>query len=347
LVVRTSHRAGRLLAAVIFLNALGELCFTGFALDHLWIRSAQLVGPAWRALALPMAAALLVPEGLLARRPRLRAAGVLLCATFALAALVDAIWFWWLLAAGRIRTPAVAPFSLLVALVLGLSAGRISRCAPRPAPDPKPAGSPPRPAWRRGLGECALYAGAGLAGLLALIFTYGPTDYSRKADCAVVLGAKAHADGSPSLALYDRTMTAVDLYRRGAVGKLVMSGAIDAAEGGISEPRVCLRLAVENGVPAEDVIIDEQGVNSWATVTNARRLAERHGWREVLLVSHYYHLPRLRLAADRAGLDRARTVPCRQTRRLRKEPWGVLRECAGLCYYYLFKLPAGNAGAGT
>jgi hypothetical protein len=38
-------------------------------------------------------------------------------------------------------------------------------------------------------------------------------------------------------------------------------------------------------------------------------------------------------------------VPCRQTRRLRKEPLGILRECAGLAYYYLFRLPESAAGA--
>jgi uncharacterized SAM-binding protein YcdF (DUF218 family) len=176
--------------------------------------------------------------------------------------------------------------------------------------------------------------------MLAFILTYGPTNYAAPADCAVVLGAKAHADGTPSLALYDRTMAGVDLYRRGLVRKLVMSGAIDRRAGGVSEPRVMRRVALEHGVSDADIIVDESGDDSWSTVCNVREMAEREGWTKVLLVSHYYHLPRLRLAADRAGLV-ARTVPCRQTRRLAREPYGIARECVALGYYYLFHLPNG------
>jgi uncharacterized SAM-binding protein YcdF (DUF218 family) len=325
--------AGRLLAGFILLNAAGELLRTGFALDHFWINSPRVLGPAWRVGALLLAAALLLPESLLARRAELRRASIALCLLFEFFACLDAGRFWWLLLAGVIRTPSVLPFSLLVALLTALSALRISRCDSswRPAA--------PRSLVRRLAVGSAAGGLIALLGLLALLFTYGPTDYRAPADCAVVLGSRAYPDGSPSLALYDRAMTGIELYRRGLVGKIVMSGGVDHYQDGtrISEPEVCRRLALECGVPDEDIIIDEQGVNSWATVVNTRRLAESHGWREVLLVSHYYHLPRLRLAADRAGLPQARTVPCTQTRRLRQEPWSIARECAGLGYYYFFK----------
>jgi len=327
-VLRLSRPAGWVLAGFILVNSAGELLWPGFAADHLWIRSARLLGPLWRVFALALALALLAPERVLARRPRLRRAGAWLCAGFAVSALADAASFWWLLAAGRIRSPAVVPFSLLVAALLGASALRMARARIEALP---------RTSWRAVLFDAAAAGATAFAALLAFIFTYGPTDYTRPADCAVVLGARAYADGRPSLALYDRTMTGVELYRRGLVGKLVVSGAVGPS--GVSEPRVMRRLAVAKGVRPQDVILDELGVNSWATVLGARRLAARRGWRRVLLVSHYYHLPRLRLAADRAGLV-ARTVPCRQTRRLRKEPYGVLRECAGLVYYYLFHPPA-------
>jgi uncharacterized SAM-binding protein YcdF (DUF218 family) len=333
--MRVTRAAGRLLAGFIVINTLGELFCSGFAMSHFWIRSARLFGPLWRPLALLLAVALLLPERVLARRTRLRRCCLALCAGFALCAKLDAAHFWWLLARGAIRTPAVVPFSVLVAAVLGLSALRVHRAWDFLDLD-GPGG------WRRRLGtELALASGVGLLATLAFIFTYGPTDYTRRADCAVVLGSKAYRDGSPSLALYDRAQTAIDLYRRGLVSKLVMSGGVDRYSDGssVSEPQTCRRLALAAGVPAEDIIVDERGVNSWATVVNVKRMAERRGWRSVLLVSHYYHLPRLRLAADRAGLRSARTVPARQTRRLRKEPWGVLRECAGLAYYYLFHLP--------
>jgi uncharacterized SAM-binding protein YcdF (DUF218 family) len=334
--MRAVRCAGRVLAGFIVLNALGEILRPGFALNHFWTLSSQLLGPLRHVLTPLLAAALLLPDRLLARDRRLRRAAVGICALFAALSVLDAGRFWWLLARGQIRTPSVVPFSVLIGGVLWLSALRIAR--PRDVPGAVPRGG----AARACLGEVCTCGVLGLGGVLAFIFTYGPTDYSAPADCAVVLGSRAYRDGSPSLALYDRTMTAVDLYRRGLVGKLVMSGGIDRYADGtrVSEPQVCRRLALEAGVPDADIVLDEAGVDSWATVRNTRRLAGSRGWRRVLLVSHYYHLPRLRLAADRAGLDGARTVPARQTRRLRKEPWGVARECAGLAYYYLFRLPA-------
>ncbi len=336
LFLRPARPAGWLLAGFILLNAAGELLWPGFAMDHFWIRSVKLLGPVWRPLAVGLAAALLLPGSLLARSPRLRLAAAALPLGFCMGAAADACWFWALLAAGRIRTPAVVPLSVLVAAVLAASALRIGRAGD---------GRKKRPR-RRFYVDLAAAAAMVPVALLALIFTYGPTDYTRPADCAVVLGSKAYRDGTPSLALYDRTMTAVRLYQRGLVGKLVMSGGVDRYADGlaVSEPEVSRRLALECGVPDADIIVDEEGVNSWATVVNARKIAAGRGWRRVLLVSHYYHLPRLRLAADRAGLGRARTVPCRQTRRLRKEPWGIARECAGLGYYYLFRLPREGTG---
>lgn len=339
-ILRLTRAAGWWLAAFILANNVGELFCTGFAADHLWIRSAALV-PGWRWLATALAVALIVPERWLRPRPILSAAAAAVAAAFAGFAALDAAWFYGMLAEGAIRTRAVVPFSAMIAFVLALSAVRIWR-APRAAAGnsaPTPEVKPARFAFLRwACVEGAILAVSGAAVMLGFILTYGPTDYSVRADCAVVLGAKAHRDGRPSLALYDRTMEGVALYRRGLVKKLVMSGAIDNGAGGVSEPAVMRRVAVEAGVPAEDIIIDEHGDDSWATVCNTRKLAAEHGWGRVLLVSHYYHLPRLRLAADRAGLD-ARTVPCRQTRRLAKEPYGIAREMAGLGYYYFFHLP--------
>ncbi|HEY3358697.1 MAG TPA: YdcF family protein [Polyangia bacterium] len=316
-------RAGAwLLGAFILCNAAGELLRPGFAADHVWIRTAQLV-PGWRVPAFALALALLVPEHRLRARPRLRAAAAALAAAFAVAALVDAGRFYALLGAGRIATPAIVPFSALVAALLAATATRLRG----------PGASASDGGTARAV---ATTAGVLVIALGALVAAYGLTDYARPADCAVVLGARAYADGTASLALHDRTMTGVALYRRGFVRRLVMSGGVEA--NGVSEPAVMRAIALEAGVPAQDIILDEQGRDSWATVRNARALAARHAWREVLLVSHYYHLPRLRLAADRAGLP-ARTVPCHQTRRLAHEPWSIVREGIGLAYYYLVHLP--------
>jgi uncharacterized SAM-binding protein YcdF (DUF218 family) len=167
------------------------------------------------------------------------------------------------------------------------------------------------------------------------MFTFGPTSYARPADCAVVFGAKVWDDGTPSLALSDRVDEGIRLYKRGLVGKIVMSGAIDERNGH-SEPEVMKARAVEAGVPAGDVLLDEAGVDTSSTARNTAALMRREGLRTALAVSHYYHEPRVKMLFDRSGV-RVYTVPAKMTRRLLKEPWYIVREILAYYHSWLFQ----------
>ena len=48
--------------------------------------------------------------------------------------------------------------------------------------------------------------------------------FSAPPPVAIVFGAGVNEDGQPSPILYDRVITAVELYRAGRVGKILMSG---------------------------------------------------------------------------------------------------------------------------
>ncbi len=51
-------------------------------------------------------------------------------------------------------------------------------------------------------------------------------------------------------------------------------------------------------------------------------------------MSHFYHLPRIKMAMGRRGLP-VYTVPAEEPRTLAKLPWFMLREVAALWIYYL------------
>jgi vancomycin permeability regulator SanA len=89
------------------------------------------------------------------------------------------------------------------------------------------------------------------------------------------------------------------------------------------------RLALDGGVPEAALVLDPAGVNSYATLANLKD-------RNVLAVSHYYHLARIKLTARRMGIACA-TAPCPMSRRLAREPYFVARECAAFVSYYLFR----------
>lgn len=178
--------------------------------------------------------------------------------------------------------------------------------------------------WPRRL---ALLAAVGCmaAGWIGLhLATFGASDYRRPADAIIVLGAAVRPDGSASPALRDRVVTACDLYREGLASHLVLSGGHTPGRP-VSEAACMRELALTEGVPAMALILDEAGWTTEATVRNTKRITQEHGWERVLFVSHDYHLARIKLRAERHGLQ-AVTVPAEETVVWRAKPLAFVRE---------------------
>ena len=83
-----------------------------------------------------------------------------------------------------------------------------------------------------------------------------------------------------------------------------------------------------------DIIVDRDGLNTQATVKNTERMfAELHAAR-ILVVSHFYHLPRVKLGYQRDGIE-VFTVPAKESYVLRQIPFNMAREVVALWVYYL------------
>jgi vancomycin permeability regulator SanA len=186
---------------------------------------------------------------------------------------------------------------------------------------------PPRLlAWALAFG---LLGAAEVVGLHA----FGLTDHRQPADVILVLGARVYADGSPSEALSDRVLTAVELHRQGLAPVLFMSGGVGAD--GQSEPLAMKHLAMSRGVPEEDIVEDAAGSNTQASVANVEVWLAARGQRRLLAVSHYHHLARIEMMARRRGLW-CSTVPADEGEtRLAMTPYYVVREAALLVFYYV------------
>ncbi len=211
---------------------------------------------------------------------------------------------------GDLRAAGCAPPTTLLALVLLVPAFLRSTRAATPF-------SPRAPLFpRRGRSAPLLRvlatATAGLALVLGHLTAVGATDYRAPADAILVLGSRVHADGRPSGSLVDRTRSAAALWREGLAPVVILSGG-RGSDAPLSEPEAMRALAREAGVPDSALVLDEGGVDTAASVRFAARLARERGWRRVLVVSHDYHLARVRLLADREGLV-VRTVPADETR---------------------------------
>jgi uncharacterized SAM-binding protein YcdF (DUF218 family) len=171
------------------------------------------------------------------------------------------------------------------------------------------------------------------------MFCFGKTDYRRSADVAIVPGCRVYADGRPSDALKDRVRTACQLYRDGWTRKLLFSGG--PGDGPISEVESMRQMAIQLGVRPEDILLDDKGVNTQATVRNSQPILKNLPASRVLVVSHFYHLPRIKLAYQRAGLE-VYTVPAKENYLLRQMPYNMAREIAALWVYYARPLASGR-----
>ena len=307
------------LAGFCLLNLAGNLLTPQFDANVWWIDLRPLPGFVSAGLLAAGALALGLAGAAPAAAWRLRWPVGLALGALTAAALLDTLEFYILLQRAAIRSARPLPLSLVVAAGLLLVATTL-----------RPQG-PAIPVWR----SRVFYLTAALTPVafpLLQMFFFGATDYRRPADAIVVFGARTYADGRPSQALADRVRTACGLYHAGLAPVLIFSGG--AGDGPVSEPQAMRAMALSCGVPETAIVLDGVGFNTQATVAHVSDLARARGYRSVLAVSHAYHLPRVKLAFQRAGLE-AYTVPAHETRPLVQMPKLMAREIPALWAYYL------------
>jgi uncharacterized SAM-binding protein YcdF (DUF218 family) len=320
------------LAAFCLLNLFGDLRAPGFDANLWWIDlrglPAAVANLALLVCSLFLFGFAVLPPGSQWRRNATAACSVALAA----ALLGNSLQFYSLLMKSALRSGFPVPLSLLICIALV----GISVVALKGPIMPSKHGE-----FLGALGIC-LVCGA-LFPVLQM-FCFGKTDYRRSADIAVVFGARVYADGTPSDALADRIRTACEIYREGYARKLLMSGG--RGDGSIDEATAMKNLAVGLGVRPEDIIMDSQGINTQATVRNTERVFEDLKVGRILAVSHFYHLPRIKLAYARVGLE-VYTVPAKETRFLGQLPYNMAREVAALWVYYLRPLGSSHQAIAT
>jgi len=344
------------LGGFTLINLLGERIAPGYDASLWWIDLRPLPPPLGRAI-LAVCAVLLLAQGIAplaavvgrwSPAQRMRRRVTFLAVLFLLTVTAsNAVTFWTLRLFGAVSGSSWVPLSLPLALSLGVvlvSLGRGDEIdhsldlppdihAAGPTPQASPRASPPP---RRGLVAITVLA-CGLLFPLALMLCFGPTDYRRDADVIVVLGARVYADGRPSDALRDRVLTAIELYKAGFAPRLFFSGG--PGDGAVHETEAMRRLAVAQGVPDAVIVRDTAGLDTQATARHAAVYMRTFGLQRALAVSHFYHQPRVKMSLGRAGVRQVFTVPARQRRVMARLPWFMLREVAGLWWYWLTVLP--------
>lgn len=154
------------------------------------------------------------------------------------------------------------------------------------------------------------------------------------ADAIVVFGSKVKRDGTLSNRLKARLDRGYELYRDGFSRTLIVSGGL--GKEGHSEARVMAAYLKTLGVPAGDILMDEQGKNTWQSALSFKRMAAEKGFRSVILVSSYFHLTRAKLAFKKVGIGTIYSTHAKVAPEFR-EMYSVPREVVAFYDYLLLK----------
>jgi vancomycin permeability regulator SanA len=130
--------------------------------------------------------------------------------------------------------------------------------------------------------------------------TYGDDELGRvpSTPVALVLGAQVYPSGTPSPFLAGRLDLAKRLYDAGLVEVVLVSGDNMARE--YNEPDAMRGYLLDAGVPADKVVADYAGFDTYDSCSRARRI---FGVDRLTVVTQGYHLPRAVATCRALGLD--------------------------------------------
>ena len=174
--------------------------------------------------------------------------------------------------------------------------------------------------------------GVGLAGVLLLAGSIGYVRltaaghlYSEAevpaAPVALVLGARVFPDGTPSPYLAARLDLAHRLYLAGKVRVVLVSGNNMAEE--YNEPDAMRTYLINAGMPAEAVVADHAGFDTYDSCARAVRI---FGIEQLIVVTQSYHLPRAVATCRALGMDATGVGDNRVRRFSRTWIQGVIRD---------------------
>jgi len=141
-----------------------------------------------------------------------------------------------------------------------------------------------------------------------------------EAPTVLVLGASV-VNEQPSPFLAGRLDIAVALVKEGKAHQVIVSG--DGRTDDYNEPRVMKKYLVAKGVPADAIVMDPAGNDTFAS---CRRARDEYGVTKLIIATQDYHVPRAVTACRMLGLDASGIGDTTARNWPETWWWGVARE---------------------
>jgi uncharacterized SAM-binding protein YcdF (DUF218 family) len=148
-----------------------------------------------------------------------------------------------------------------------------------------------------------LFAGFAVWALIVArqIASFAQIDETRPADVAIVLGAATRRE-RPSPVFRERINHAIDLYQRGLVDAIILTGG----EGNgrqVADSEIAKVYALDNEVPEEIIFIETSSRDTQQNLEQAKIIMTSNSFSTALVVSDPLHMYRAMQIADDLGLD--------------------------------------------
>lgn len=195
-----------------------------------------------------------------------------------------------------------------------------------------------RRAWSnlsiRGSAKKYLKYGAAVVLLVILagagIIWCGQRDQIIETQVAVVLGNEVYRDGRPAPRLAARLDKSVELYRYGHCKTIIVSGGVGKSM--VDEATAMAAYLKSKGVPAWDIVVDSQGVNTWHTAQFTADYLKKRQLDSVIVISQAFHIPRSVMALKKAGCEKVgQASPSYWEWR---DVYSTFREIAAIVFYW-------------
>jgi vancomycin permeability regulator SanA len=182
-----------------------------------------------------------------------------------------------------------------------------------------------------------LIVGLGLAAWIGLHAAWtivtGLNAQPLPSDVEVVLGTRVLPSGVPSVWLRSRLERGLELYRNGTAKNIIVSGGLGRE--GHEEADVMRDYLTVRGVPAENIFVDRNGYDTYETARSVQQIMASENFKSVVVVSHYYHLPRAVLTFRRFNIPNVSATGV-STPPIWNDGGNLLREFAAF-YFYLVR----------
>jgi uncharacterized SAM-binding protein YcdF (DUF218 family) len=184
---------------------------------------------------------------------------------------------------------------------------------------------------KRAVWAAILSAVAALAVLIAYVSVrierQSTRDEARDADVILVLGA-AEYRGRPSQVLRARLDHALELYQRKLAPLLLTTGGAGGdrvfTEGGVGRSYL-----IGRGVPAESIIVENEGETTLESTAMAGEIMRRMGLRSVIVVSDGYHIYRVKRMLQFRGLAVYGSPRKERIQGTLREDWNYVKQAIG------------------